>query len=272
LFKKQTHRKDDTRRFMTSDSLTLPAGLTLSATRAGDRGPAILLVHGWTCRRSDWHPAINALQDEFRLTAIDLPGHGDSREKAVTDWSVRGLAAVVAEAVQTLGEASIILVGHSMGGAVALEAARQLPSVNGVVLVDTFVIPYGDLTEEQAGEIAQPFYDDFPAAIDALVENFTASSVSDAKKTRMKTEMADVDPQQMLPLWSDLLRWTPTAAFAEIHVPIYAINGDLAPETARERCKGHITELRLDGAGHFPQVEMPERFHKALQDTLKNIG
>jgi len=257
---------------MTSDSLKLPSGLTLAVTRAGNHGPTLLLIHGWTCRRSNWQPAIETLQEHFRVIAIDLPGHGESRGQPLTTWNVEALASVAAEAVRALEEPGAILVGHSMGGAVALEAARQLSSVRGVVLVDTFVIPYGDLTEDQAREIAQPFYDDFPSAIDGLVENFTASNVAAEEKTRMKAEMADVNPGHMLPLWSDLLRWNPAEAFAEITAPIHAINGDLVPDAARARCKGHVTEHRLDGAGHFPQVEMPERFHRALKETLAKIG
>lgn len=66
----------------------------------------------------------------------------------------------------------------------ALEAARLLTSVAGVILVDTFVIAYGDLAEDQALEIAQPFYDDFANAIVGLVENFTASNVSGVEGQR----------------------------------------------------------------------------------------
>ncbi|TGN40518.1 alpha/beta fold hydrolase [Marinobacter confluentis] len=253
---------------MTNDTLTLPSGINAAVTRAGTQGPAVLLIHGWTCRRSDWHPAMAALQDAFRLTAIDLPGHGDSHQQLAEQWTIEGMADAVAEAVQTINEPQITLVGHSMGGAVALEAARKLANVSSVVLVDTFVIPYGDLTEEQAQQTAQPFYDDFPSAIHGLVDNFTASMASEQNKDRMKAEMAAANPRYMLPLWSDLLRWTPEAAFSSLKMPIHAINGDLVPEVARARCNGHVTEHRLDGAGHFPQVEMPERFHQMLRKVL----
>lgn len=253
---------------MANGTLTLP----LSTTHVGTRGPAAPLIHGWTCRRSDWHPAMAALADEFRLTAIDLPGHGDSHQQLADQWTIGGLADVMAEAVKAMNEPRITLVGHSMGGAVALEAARKLACVNSVVLVDTFVIPYGDLTEEQAQQTAQPFYDDFPGAIGGLVDNFTASMASEQSKNRMKSEMASANPRYMLPLWSDLLRWNPEAAFSELKVPIHAINGDLVSDAARTRCSGHVTEHRLDGAGHFPQMEMPERFYQCLRVVMQKVG
>lgn len=257
---------------MAADKITTPSGHTLTITRAGTQGPSVVLVHGWTCRRSDWNPTLNALQDDFRLTAIDLPGHGDSRGETVDSWSISSLAGALAEAVNELGQPDAILVGHSMGGAVALEAARRLDSVKGVVLVDTFVIPYGDLAAEQARDIAQPFHDDFPGAIDGLVENFTGNGASDADKQRMKMEMADADPAKMLPLWSDLLQWTPEAAFNGIRAPIHAINGDMIPDAARKRCENRVTEHRLEGAGHFLQVEVPDRFHDCLGEVLKKIN
>ena len=83
---------------MISDVITLPSELTLAVSRVDSQGPAALLIHGWTCRKSDWDSTIDALKDEFRLTAIDLPGHGESRNQSVDDWSVSGLARVVVDA------------------------------------------------------------------------------------------------------------------------------------------------------------------------------
>lgn len=257
---------------MRNESFALPSGLSPALSRAGETGPQTLLIHGWTCRKSDWHPTMTALQDDFRLTAIDLPGHGESHQQSVDPWTIKSLADVVVEAVQAMSEPDIILVGHSMGGVVALEAARQLDNVRSVVLVDTFVISYGDLNEDQAQKAAQPFYDDFPGAIAGLVDNFTGSGAAEQDKDRLKAEMGAGDPTRMLPLWSDLLRWTPAAAFAEIKAPIHAINGDLVPEAARARCSNHVTEHRLEGAGHFPQVEMPDRFHQCLREVLKTVS
>ena len=119
--------------------------------------PEVLLIHGWTCRSDDWAGTIDALKDHYRISALDLPGHGRSGAADFEDWTVSGMAKVVAKAVTEMAGHPVVLVGHSMGGAVALEAARLLDRVAGVILVDTFVIPYGDLGEEQAKEIEQPF-------------------------------------------------------------------------------------------------------------------
>ena len=253
---------------MNTTRLSLPSGITLATTQTGSTPAQAVLVHGWTCRRSDWDPTLAALGEDFTLASIDLPGHGDSADQAIPRWQITDLGDVLADAVTTLTDAPVTLVGHSMGGAVALEAARKLDQLNGVVLVDTFVIPYGDLSEEQARETETPFIEDFPAAIGGLVDNFTAAGLDPAIKQRMKSEMSSANPAWMLPLWADLLRWNPEPAFADIDVPIHAINGDMIPEPARARCEGRVTEWRLDGAGHFPQAEMPERFQQTLAEVL----
>lgn len=257
---------------MKAVTLQLPSGLSLSVTLAGSEDhPAVVLVHGWTCRRGDWHQLMQALMDDYYCIALDLPGHGDSREQVVSPWSVERMGQVVAEAIESLGIDAPKLVGHSMGGAVVLEAARLLEAVQRVVLVDTFVIPYGDLTESGAKEIEQPFYDDFTSAINGLVDNFTHDSLGEDVTQRLKTQMGEADTGAMLPLWSDLLRWQPAAAFAELHgrtVPMHAVNGELIPDAARARCAPYIQETRLDRAAHFPHLEVPERFNEAMRAAL----
>lgn len=104
------------------------------------------------------------------------------------------------------------------------------------------------------------------------MDNLSGPQASAQDKDGLKARMAEGDPEKLLPLWSDLLRWQPQEAFAELTVPIHAINGDLIPDTAKARCRPWVTEHRLDGAGHFPQMEMPERFHRTLRGVLVGIG
>ena len=251
---------------------TIRAGaLELHASEVGQGSPLVVLLHGWCCRRSDWDQTLTALADDAHLLALDLPGHGASSEQVPEEWTVAGLAGALVTAVKATGAERVVLVGHSMGGAVALEAARALDTVDAVVLLDTFVIPYGDLTGEQADAIEAPFREDFTAAVEALVEQNVASILSRERRRWIIERMAAAEPARMLPLWHDLLRWSPDQAFADLatrKMPIHAINGDLVPEAARQRCRAHVREWVLDGAGHFPQFEMPERFQEMLRQVL----
>jgi pimeloyl-ACP methyl ester carboxylesterase len=208
------------------------------------------------------------LARDHRVAALDLSGHGDSTAKARTDWSVIGLAEDVVAALEALEMDNAVLVGHSMGGAVTLEAAARTPSVRGVVLVDSFVLPYGDLSEADAQGIEKPFHEDFAAAMAALVDNTAGPAMGEETRERLKREMAEADTAWALPLWNKLLRWSPESSFGALKVPIHAINGDLIPEPAKQRCAGRVTEWHMPGTGHFPQMEMPEAFNRKLREVL----
>ncbi|TVP54344.1 MAG: alpha/beta hydrolase [Halomonadaceae bacterium] len=258
---------------MTQQSFLLSQNITLAGTWAGQEPETLVLIHGWTCRRSDWETTLEALQDRHRLLALDLPGHGDSADQTPTQWTVAAMAALVAETVQQHVTGPVVLAGHSMGGAVALEAALLLqnPQLKGVILVDTFALPYGDISEEQARDIEHPFQDNFAVAIEGLVENFSAATLTPASKNTLKQQMSAADPAFMLPLWNDLLRWNPEPALSGLTVPIHAINGDLIPLAAKDRCEQRIKEWHLEGAGHFPQWEMPDRFHQCLAEVMATL-
>ncbi len=255
---------------MTETTITLSDGRQLRASETGSGDHLVVLLHGWTCRRQHWAGFLGAEGRRYHCLAPDLPGHGESAETA-GDGTVAGLAADVAELVAARAPARAVLVGHSMGGAVAMEAAARLRDVAAVVLVDTFVIPYGDLAEADAAAIERGFQEDFGSALDRLVDTNAASVMRRGAKDALADGMKETDPERMLPLWSDLLRWDPEPAFQALEAPILAINGDLIPDASYRRCAGRVDEQRLPGAGHFPQLEMPEAFNRALDDILRRV-
>ena len=148
-----------------------------------------------------------------------------------------------------------------------LEAARLKP-VKAVVLVDTFVIPYGDLDEDTARQIETPFQENFVSGIANLVANNAGPDLSEQEKQKLEREMAAARQDVMLPLWSDLLRWSPEAAFSDIQCRIHAINGDLIGDAARARCAPRVTEWLQPGTWHFPQMEQPDIFAHTLAKVL----
>lgn len=250
----------------------LSDGRRLAATEKNGTGDTlVVLVHGWCCRRSDWHAYLESAPETMMFLALDLPGHGDSAATPGT-WTVAGMARDVADLVRAREAARVILVGHSMGGAVAVEAAALLGSVAAaVVFVDTFIIPYGDLSEDDAAGIERGFHEDFPAAVARLVDANTSEAMPEDRKQALGAQMASAAPENMLPLWGDLLRWNPEPAFAAVGAPLFAINGEMIPDVARQRCAGRVSEVVLAYPGHFPQWEQPEAFARALNERLDQL-
>jgi len=247
--------------------------IPLACDCRGAGSPLLLFVHGWTCRRSYWRPQLDHFRSRYAVAAPDLPGHGDSPSGSRTRWGVVPFARDIAACVNALAAREVVLIGHSMGGAVALEAARQLgATVAGVVLVDTFVIDYGGLPAETIEAIAAPFRADFAAAMAALVEQTATAATPARLREQLIREMSGADPGWALPVWDDLLSWNPQPAFNELRVPIHAINGALIPASARERCAPFVTETLVPGAGHFLQMEDPAHFNRVLEEVLVQLS
>ena len=106
--------------------ITLDDGAQTVVERWGERGPAVLCVHGMTSSRRSWVRLAEHLRNRFRIFAYDQRGHGDSaavRGPMTLDRGIRDLENVVA----ALGEPIDLLIGHSWGGAVVIEAGMRIP-------------------------------------------------------------------------------------------------------------------------------------------------
>lgn len=114
------------------------SGGDLEVVEEGPRsGSPIVLIHCFTCAINYWNKMMPALARQHRVVAIDLLGHGGS-EKPKSGYSVPNQADLIAQALAKLGVSDAEVVGHSLGGAVAVALAQQSPAlVNRVFIVDT---------------------------------------------------------------------------------------------------------------------------------------
>jgi pimeloyl-ACP methyl ester carboxylesterase len=111
-------------------------GRRISYRRAG-YGEGVLLIHGITNRASSWDPVIRQLAGDYELIAPDLPGHGDSQRQR-GDHSLGAHASVLRDLLGVLGWERGTVVGHSLGGGIAMQFAYQFPEyVERLVLVDS---------------------------------------------------------------------------------------------------------------------------------------
>jgi len=100
-------------------------GTQISVVEAG-RGPVVVLVHGLAGSNHNWAPVIPRLAERFRVVAVDLPGHGDS-EKPRGDHSLGAYATLLRDLLEVLGYRRATVVGHSLGGGIAMQFAYQFP-------------------------------------------------------------------------------------------------------------------------------------------------
>src|SRR3954467_10770814 len=101
------------------------------------RGPALLLLHGLGCAHTTWLPVIAALARRYTVIAPDLLGHGLS-DKPRADYSVAAYANGMRDLLSVLDIERATIVGHSLGGGVAMQLAYQYPErCERLVLVST---------------------------------------------------------------------------------------------------------------------------------------
>ncbi|HSK49572.1 MAG TPA: alpha/beta fold hydrolase, partial [Solirubrobacterales bacterium] len=111
-------------------------GRSLTYLEAGE-GPVLLLVHGMAGTAANWRSVIEPLALRHTVIAPDFPGHGDSAPGG-GDYSLGGLAGVLRDLLLTIGHERATLVGHSLGGGVAMQFSYQFPEmVERLVLVSS---------------------------------------------------------------------------------------------------------------------------------------
>jgi len=115
------------------------SGVRLRVSEEG-AGPAVVLLHGLFVDHSSWSDVTKHLRDEFRLIAPDLPGFGESEKPPASrfPYGVDAFAEAIADMYAGLALGRAAVVGHALGGAVALTLAARHPElVERLVLIDT---------------------------------------------------------------------------------------------------------------------------------------
>ncbi|KOF14352.1 hypothetical protein AC244_27305 [Ensifer adhaerens] len=247
----------------------LPNGMSMAYTDFGDpSGAPLLLIHGYTDNSRAWSLNGPYLRGR-RLIAIDLRGHGQS---SVTDtYSVDELANDVALFIDKLGLGKIDVAGHSLGSITAQVLAAFYPDkVNSIVLVNSTLkvnAGPGEFLWDTVMDLSYPLDPDGalmsewfwnPTPIDPT---FLHYSIQEAARTDERT-------------WRGVLRALSTTDLAPIQSLIKAkvmiIWGDLDPlfdlgsQEALRAVHPDAEILTIEGAGHNPNWEHPEKVAKAI--------
>jgi pimeloyl-ACP methyl ester carboxylesterase len=258
-------------------SLTTADGVEMVYEAAGSGATTLVFVHCWACDRTFWREQLDVFAADYRVVALDLPGHGESGTNRQA-WSIAGLAGDVVTALEQLDLDDVVLIGHSMGGPVALLAApRAAERVIGVVLVDTVHDAELDWSAEDAAPIIAAFEEDFAAANRQIIPQLFPPE-SDPELVAWVTERAvATDPAAAKGLLADFPNLRSAEILSGAGVPVRAINaaplGTMIPATAVEtnqRLADYDAAI-LDGVGHYLMLERPAEFNRLLATALEEI-
>ena len=240
----------------------------------GTGEPTVVLVHGWAMDRHVWDGQAPALAKRHRVVTLDLAGHGESGGSRAA-WTMAAFGEDVKAVVEAVGLTQLVLVGHSMGGPVVLEAARRMPErVKGIVLVDTLL----DVEERTpAGEIesfAAQLSADYKTVVTQMCNGYlfapaTPAAVRERVLRRALALPASVSIGMLRESWA----YDPLPALREIRAPIRAVSADKFPtdlEANRRHMPGYAAEI-VAGSGHYPMLEDPARFGPALDRAIAEV-
>jgi pimeloyl-ACP methyl ester carboxylesterase len=249
-------------------------GVSIRYDVTGQGEPTLVLVHGWTLDRHLWDAQVPALARRHRVVTLDLAGHGESgRERA--RWTMSSLGEDVKAVVDAVGAKDIVLVGHSMGGPVVLEAARRMPErVRGIVLVDTLLDVSDHMPPDQIEGMAKQLEADYKGTVARMSGDFLfAPATPPAVRERVLAGIVAFDPVRSLALLREVWAYDPAPALREIQAPVRAVNADKFPtnvQANRKLMPGFEVTL-VPGSGHYPMLEQPDRFAAALDTALGQV-
>lgn len=267
--------------------------LEMAYEEQGEGESPFLLVHGFTGDRSDWDEVRAPLAEGGRVVTPDLRGHGATRGTGrAADYSLEALVADLIGFLDALGVARCDLLGHSMGGMVALRLALAAPSrVASLVLMDTApgpldVIPPALLEAACRTARAEGMAPIF-RVIHAGREGDARAPASLAAERRMgsaaywqriERKILAMDPEGFATLYPMLADHAPvTDRLGEIGCPTTVIVGaEDAPflEPAEVMAKGIASahKVVIPDAAHSPQLEHTEAWLAAVRAHLERAG
>jgi pimeloyl-ACP methyl ester carboxylesterase len=236
--------------------------------------PALVFIHGWACDRRFWDEQVAHFAPRHTVVTLDLGGHGESGTNR-SDWTMQAFGEDVRAVVEHLDLRPVVLIGHSMGGAVIIEAARRLPGrVTGLVAADTLHNVEEHISPTEIEQYMAPLRANFAEGTRARVAAALFRPETDSNLVRRVADrMSQLSPAVGLSAMENLLHYDAAAALARVTVPVQCIDSDLYPVNAeagwRHAVSFNVTVLR--DTGHFLMLEDPDRFNRALERALRQL-
>jgi pimeloyl-ACP methyl ester carboxylesterase len=247
-----------------------PAG-ALAIDDGGSGGLPVVLVHSLAGNSTHWSKQLEHLRRTRRAVALDVRGHGRSEPPKDGDYGIAAMTGDVAAVADTFGLEKFMLVGHSMGGGVALAYAGAHPDrVAGLVLVD----PIGDGKQIPPAE-AKAYLGGFETNYDSTSRGYwtTVAGPDSAIQKRLLADLEATPREAVVQVLRDIMQFDPDPALARYTGPKLSIvtpHNDM-PSSLHRLGKGFPHRM-VEGTGHWIQLDKPEEVNRLLDEFLKTVS
>jgi pimeloyl-ACP methyl ester carboxylesterase len=266
-------------------------GHAFSYTDSGS-GPALLFIHGLLGSQKQWAHLVDELDEDHRLIVPDLFGHGESA-KPVGDYSLGAHAATLRDLLDRLGIEQVTLVGHSLGGGIAMVFSYLFPErVERLVLVASgglgrevspllrsatlpgaeYVLPViasGWMRDRiaSAGRLLGSVGLRPGSDVREVWTGFTSLGDADTRRAFLATTRAVIDPGgQSVSAHDYLPDATPIPTLV-----VWGTKDRMIPAWHAASATSSIENCRIElfqGAGHFPHLDDPDRFAALVREFV----
>ena len=245
-------------------------GLKLYYERAGSGEPELLFVPGWCCDHTAFQPQFDHFAPTHAVTALDLRGVGKS-DAPDGGYSIPELADDVAAFCAAVGIEKPVVVGHSLGGMIAVDLGARYPSLpSALVLVDPGPIDYLPETFVRFTEIAEQL--EGPNGEAVRREYVHDMGARDEEMARWIVDhMCRPEQSIAAAVIRGVCEWNGREPFALGEVPVLLIRAEIDPDSDVLRLREIKPDLEVAitvGAGHFHQLEVPEQVNAMIERFL----
>lgn len=246
---------------------------TLNVDDGGTGGLPVVFIHSSGGNTTHWSEQLAHLRKTRRAMALDLRGHGLSQSPKDGDYRLISLAGDVDAVVSKAGIQKFILVGHSMGGSVAITYAGLHPDrVAGLLVVDSGGDPK-QFPEERKQQIIKAMESDaYTNVTDSYWKQLLLGS-DPGVQARVMKDMQLMPKDMVISQVKELFWFDPVPALSRYRGPkLSVITPANDTEFSLHRLQPDFPHVVVTGTGHWLHLDKPQAFNRILDEFLRNIG
>ena len=264
-----------------SETATAPGHEPAEYTLTGEQDTTLVLIHDWNTNQDYWSDQVAAFSDDYTILTMNLVTE-ERQQDTLREWTVDHFAQDIVRIIEQEELTHLILVGHSMGGEVALAVREMIPDRTLALIGVNCFKDTGFILTENVQHNIDSFMVHFEADYAGNVEQIVTTGLFEPDTEyrdayeRVLHDYQTADPAVALSVYEHLFPAYETTKerLGRLPFPLRIIMSDYAPfneEALREYARRGYRIKTIRHSGHFPMIEQPEVFNQALRSFLDAI-
>ena len=250
-------------------------GVKIGYYEKGSGENTLIFIHGYGCNSKYWWAQLGSFSDNYRVISLDIAGHGKSGRNR-DEYSMEKFGDDVVAVMDHANVKQAFLIGHSMGGPVAVEAAVKLQNrVKAIIGVDTFHnIARGPASPLLRFVINTMFRIRQDSSTQDAVEKQFREDANQTLKKWVSNKAETTDERASRGSLSSIISMDYPSQLKKIDIPIITLNSKFWMETnldgGKKEYQGYEVDF-IDGVGHYVMMEKPSYFNDWLANVLESL-